>query len=199
MSIYAYVRVSTRDQNERRQIDAMLSLGVLPEFMFIDKQSGKDFERPEYRRLLDVLEAGDLLYIQSIDRLGRNYDQILEQWHLLVRVMSVDIAVIDMPLLDTRRGRDLMGSFLSDVVLQLLSFVAENERRAIRRRQAEGIAAARARGVSFGRPPRPLPVNFENVCLRWLCGELSASAAARECSMPLSTFIYRARPYRDSV
>ncbi len=158
MSIYAYVRVSTRDQNERRQIDAMRSLGVPPEFMFIDKQSGKDFERPEYRRLLEVLEAGDLLYIQSIDRLGRNYDQILEQWHLLVRVMSVDIAVIDMPLLDTRRGRDLMGSFLSDVVLQLLSFVAENERRTIRRRQA-----------------------------------------ARECSMPLSTFIYRARPYRDSV
>lgn len=199
MSIYAYVRVSTRDQNERRQIDAMRSVGVRTEFMFIDKQSGKDFERPEYRRLLDVLKAGDLLYIQSIDRLGRNYDQILEQWHLLVRVMSVDIAVLDMPLLDTRRGRDLMGSFLSDVVLQLLSFVAENERSSIRRRQAEGIAAARARGVSFGRPPRPLPVNFESVCLRWMCGELSASAAARECSMPLSTFIYRACPYRDSL
>lgn len=198
MNIYAYVRVSARDQNERRQLDAMRVAGVPSRCVFVDKQSGKDFERPEYIRLLKLLRAGDLLYIQSIDRLGRNYEQILSQWHLLVREMSVDIAVLDMPLLDTRRGRDLMGSFLSDVVLQLLSFVAENERCNIRRRQAEGIAAARARGVSLGRPPSPLPTNFENVCLRWMCGEMTASAAARECSMPLSTFIYRARRYCDS-
>ena len=156
--------------------------------IFIDKQSGKDFERPQYKRLIRRLKKDDLLYIKSIDRLGRNYVEIQEQWRILTKEKGIDVVVLDMPLLDTRRGKDLMGTFLSDIVMQVLSFVAENERTAIRQRQAEGIAAAKAKGVRFGRMPKPLPENFKAVYQRWRSGELTGAAAARECRMPLSTF-----------
>ena len=158
--VYGYIRVSSREQNEERQLISLREVQVPEENTFIDKQSGKDFERPQYKRLLRKLKKDDLLYIKSIDRLGRNYGEILEQWRILTKEKSVDIVVLDMPLLDTRQGKDLMGTFLSDIVLQVLSFVAENERANIRQRQAEGIAAAKARGVRFGRPPKPLPDNY---------------------------------------
>ena len=151
-NLYGYIRVSTREQNEDRQILALKDLSIPEKNLFIDKQSGKDFERPQYRKMVRKLKKDDLLYIKSIDRLGRNYFEILEQWRILTKEKGIDIVVLDMPLLDTRRGKDLMGTFLSDIVLQVLSFVAENERTNIRQRQAEGIAAAKARGVRFGRP-----------------------------------------------
>lgn len=159
--IYGYVRVSTKDQNEDRQMIALRELAVPERNIFIDKQSGKDFERPQYKRLVRRLKKDDLLYIKSIDRLGRNYVEIQEQWRVLTKEKGVDVVVIDMPLLDTRRGKDLMGTFLSDIVLQVLSFVAENERTNIRQRQAEGIAAAKAKGVRFGRTPKSLPMVLE--------------------------------------
>ena len=149
---FGYMRVSSTDQNEDRQRIALFEKGVPPQNQYMDKQSGKDFNRPQYMGLLKKLKKGDVLYIKSIDRLGRNYEEILKQWHILTNEKEIDIAVIDMPLLDTRRGKDLMGTFISDIVLQILSFVAENERSNIRQRQAEGIAAAKARGVKFGRP-----------------------------------------------
>ena len=160
---YGYIRVSTREQNEDRQLIALRAAAVPEKNMFVDRQSGKDFLRPEYQRMVRKLKKDDLLYIKSIDRLGRNYEEILEQWRILTKEKGVDIAVLDIPLLDTRRGRDLMGTFLSDVVLQILSFVAENERTNIRQRQAEGIAATKAKGVRFGRPPLPLPDNFYEI------------------------------------
>ena len=196
--IYAYVRVSTREQNEDRQLIAMNELQVPQKNIFIDKQSGKDFERPQYKKLLRKMKKDDLLYIKSIDRLGRNYNEIQEQWRILTKDRGVDIVVLDMPLLDTRRGKDLMGTFLSDIVLQVLSFVAENERVNIRQRQAEGIAAAKARGVRFGRLPKPLPPNFHAVYQRWKHGEITGIAAAKECGMPLSTFRYRAEIYEKA-
>ena len=165
---------------------------------YMDKQSGKDFDRPQYKKMVRRMKKDDLLYIKSIDRLGRNYDEILEQWRVLTKERGVDIAVLDMPLLDTRRGKDLMGTFLSDIVLQVLSFVAENERTNIRQRQAEGIAAAKARGVRFGRPPHPLPENFHQVYQRWRAGKATETAAAQECGMPLSTFRYRAKVYEKA-
>ena len=193
--IYGYIRVSTREQNEDRQLIAMRELSIAEGNLFIDKQSGKDFERPQYRQMVRRLKKDDLLYIKSIDRLGRNYGEILEQWRILTREKGVDIAVLDMPLLDTRRGKDLMGTFLSDIVLQVLSFVAENERANIRQRQAEGIAAAKARGVRFGRPPRPLPDSYHSAYRRWKAGAITGTAAARECGMALATFRYRAELY----
>ena len=196
--IYAYVRVSTREQNEDRQLIAMNELQVPKKNIFIDKQSGKDFERPRYKKLIKRLKKDDLLYIKSIDRLGRNYNEIQEQWRILTKEKAVDIVVLDMPLLDTRRGKDLMGIFLSDIVLQVLSFVAENERINIRQRQAEGIAAAKARGVRFGRLPKPLPPNFHAVYQRWKHGEITGTAAAKECGMPISTFRYRAKIYQNA-
>lgn len=196
--IYGYVRVSTRDQNEERQLIALLELQVPKKNIFIDKQSGKDFERPQYKKLLRKMKKGDLLYIKSIDRLGRNYNEIQEQWRILTKDKGVDIVVLDMPLLDTRRGKDLMGTFLSDIVLQVLSFVAENERMNIRQRQAEGIAAAKAKGVRFGRVPKPLPENFHAVYQRWKRDEITGTAAAKECGMPLSTFRYRAEIYEKA-
>lgn len=195
MNIYGYVRVSTREQNEDRQLIAMKECGVSNKNVYIDKQSGKDFERPKYRRLLKKLKKDDLLYIKSIDRLGRNYKEILEQWRVLTQEKGIDIVVLDMPLLDTRRGKDLVGTFLSDIVLQVLSFVAENERSNIRQRQAEGIAAAKARGVQFGRPPKPLPDNFHHAYCQWKQGEITGTAAAKKCGMPLATFRYRADIY----
>ena len=196
--IYAYVRVSTREQNEDRQLIAMNELQVPQKNIFIDKQSGKDFERPQYKKLLRRMKKDDLLYIKSIDRLGRNYNEIQEQWRILTKDKGVDIVVLDMPLLDTRRGKDLMGTFLSDMVLQVLSFVAENERVNIRQRQAEGIAAAKAKGVRFGRMPKPLPENFHAAYQRWKHGEITGTAAAKECGMPLSTFRYRAEIYEKA-
>lgn len=198
MNIYGYIRVSSRDQNEDRQLIAMREIDVPEKNIYTDKQSGKDFERPQYKKLVRKLKRDDLLYIKSIDRLGRNYEEIQNQWRLLTKDKGVDICVIDMPLLDTRRGKDLVGTFLSDIVLQVLSFVAENERVNIRQRQAEGIAAAKARGVRFGRPPRPLPENYHSAYQRWKAGKITGTAAAAECGMPLSTFRYRAAIYENA-
>lgn len=197
--IYGYVRVSTREQNEDRQLIALREMGVPEKNIYMDKQSGKDFERPAYKRLLRKLKKDDLLYIKSIDRLGRNYEEIQNQWRVLTKDKGVDIVVLDMPLLDTRRGKDLVGTFLSDIVLQVLSFVAENERVNIRQRQAEGIAAAKAKGVRFGRPPKPLPENFYSAYQRWKSGAITGTAAAQECGMPLATFRYRAEIYEKSA
>ena len=191
-TIYGYIRVSTREQNEDRQRLALAALPVPKEKIQMDKQSGKDFERPQYRRLVRRLRRDDLLYVKSIDRLGRNYSEILEQWRMLTKEKGVDIAVLDMPLLDTRRGKDLMGTFLSDIVLQVLSFVAENERDNIRQRQAEGIAAAKARGVRFGRPPLPLPDNFHMLHQAWRGQKITLRQAARACGMPTGTFYSKA-------
>lgn len=189
---YGYVRISTREQNEDRQLHALHNVGVSTQNIYIDKQSGKDFQRPSYVKMVRELKKNDVLFIKSIDRLGRNYEEIIEQWRILTKEKQIDIAVLDMPLLDTRQGKDLIGTFLSDVVLQILSFVAQNERENIRQRQSEGICAAKARGVRFGRPSHPLPNNFEKTCLRWKQGEISGTEAAKICGMPLSTFRYKA-------
>lgn len=192
-TIYGYIRVSCKDQNEDRQRIALGEVPVPEKNIYIDKRSGKDFDRPQYRKLLRRLRPNDLLYIKSIDRLGRNYGEILEQWRLLTKEKGVDIVVLDMPLLDTRRGKDLMGTFLSDIVLQVLSFVAENERANIRQRQAEGIAAAKARGVRFGRPPRPLPENFHSLHRAWRAKTMTLRQAAGACGLPVATFYSKAR------
>lgn len=194
-NIYGYVRVSTKDQNEDRQLAAMQELRISEKNIYVDKMSGKDFERPMYQQMVRKMKKGDLLYIKSIDRLGRNYEEILEQWRILTKDKKVDIVVLDMPLLDTRRGKDLMGTFLSDIVLQVLSFVSENERHNIKQRQAEGIAIAKAKGVKFGRPPKPLPPNFDQTYKQWKSGEITGTAAANACNMPLSTFAYKAKEY----
>ncbi len=194
-TVYGYVRVSTKEQNEHRQLIALREAGVPACNTFMDKQSGKDFARPQYQRLLRKMKKDDLLYIQSIDRLGRSYEEIQQQWRKITKEKGVDIVVLDMPLLDTRRGKDLMGTFLSDVVLQVLSFVAESERTNIRQRQAEGIAAAKARGVRFGRPARPLPEGFHRQYQLWKNGRITGTAAAKACGMPLATFRYRAELY----
>lgn len=193
MKAYGYIRVSSADQNEARQLAAMRGASVPVCRVYIDKRSGKDFNRPQYRRLLKKLRRGDLLYIISIDRLGRNYEEIQNQWRILTREIGVDICVLDMPLLDTRNGKDLMGTFIADLVLQILSFVAQSERESIRSRQAQGIAAAKARGVRFGRPRRALPENFEYERQRWERGAVSGSEAARRCGLAVSTFYYLAR------
>lgn len=198
MNTYGYVRVSTRDQNEDRQLIALHELGLSDKYIYVDKQSGKDFNRPQYQKLLRKLRPGDLLYIKSIDRLGRNYEEIQNQWRVLTKEKGVDICIVDMPILDTRRGKDLLGTFISDLVLQLLSFVSENERTNIKQRQAEGIAAAKAKGIRFGRPPKPLPENFHSVYQQWKQGSITGTAAAKECGMPLSTFRYRAEIYENA-
>ncbi len=198
MSIYGYIRVSSKDQNEDRQLIALNEVGVERKNIYLDKKSGKDFDRPQYKKLLRKIKKDDLLYIKSIDRLGRNYEEILQQWRILTKEKGIDIVVLDMPLLDTRRGKDLMGTFLSDIVLQVLSFVAENERTNIKQRQAEGIAVAKAKGIRFGRPPQPLPPNFHAVYQKWKQGEITGTAAAKECAMPLSTFRYRAGIYENA-
>ena len=199
ISTYGYIRVSTREQNEDRQLLAMRELPIPEKNIYIDKQSGKNFERPQYKRLVRRLKKDDLLYIKSIDRLGRNYKEILEQWRVLTKEKGVDIVVMDMPLLDTRRGKDLMGTFLSDIVLQVLSFVAENERANIRQRQAEGIAAAKARGVKFGRPPRPLSENFHAVHRDWRGKKITLRQAAEACGMPEGTFYYKAVQFEKAT
>lgn len=197
-TVYGYIRVSSVDQNEDRQIVALRGRGIPERNIFMDKQSGKDFDRPQYKRMVKKLKPGDLLCVLSIDRLGRNYEEIQDQWRKLTKEIGADISVIDMPLLDTRNGKDLMGTFIADLVLQILSFVAQNERENIRKRQAQGIAAARARGVRFGRPPRPLPENYHSAYQRWKAGKITGTAAAKECGMPLSTFRYRAEIYEKA-
>ena len=198
-NIYGYIRVSTREQNEDRQLIALREMSVPEKNIYMDKQSGKDFNRPQYKKLVKKLKPGDLLYIKSIDRLGRNYEEIQNQWRVLTKEKGIDIAVLDMPLLDTRRGKDLMGTFLSDIVLQVLSFVAENERTNIRQRQAEGIAAAKAKGIRFGRPPLPLPENFHENYQRWKSGEITCTTAAKACGLPLSTFRDKAAVYEKAI
>ena len=198
-NVYGYVRVSSKDQNEDRQVITMREMQVPEENIFIDKQSGKDFNRPQYKKLLRRVKEDDLIYIKSIDRLGRNYDEILEQWKVLTKDKRVDLYVIDMPLLDTRREKNLLGTFISDLVLTLLSYVAENERTTIRQRQAEGIAAAKARGVHFGRRPKPLPENFYEVYQKWKMKKISVSEAARQCGMPQTTFFDKAKAYEKTT
>ncbi|MBR0313143.1 MAG: recombinase family protein [Oscillospiraceae bacterium] len=187
--IYGYIRVSTKEQHEDRQVIAMREAGVLEKNLFIDKQSGKDFERKGYQRMMKKLKPGDTLFIKSIDRLGRSYDEILEQWCVITKEKQADVVVLDMPLLDTRQGRDLTGTLIADIVLQLLSYVAQTEREFIRQRQAEGISAAEARGVRFGRLPMEPPPEYEKVYVKWYGGSLSARAAARRLSISHQTFL----------
>lgn len=193
MKKYGYIRVSSHDQNEKRQMVAMQEVEVSADNIFVDKQSGKDFNRPMYKRMVNELTEGDLLYIKSIDRLGRNYNEMIEQWQYLTKEIGVDIVVLDMPLLDTRKGKDLIGTFLSDVVLQLLSFVAENERVNIKSRQREGIEVAKANGVKFGRPALPIPDNFKEICERMENGEITVAQAAAECGFSRTTFYVKRR------
>ena len=190
--IYGYVRVSSIDQNEERQIVELSKRNVLSKNIYIDKQSGKSFERPQYKKLVRKLKQGDLLYILSIDRLGRNYLEIQEQWRILTKEKGIDICVIDMPLLDTRNGKDLMGTFIADLVLQILSFVAQNERENIRKRQAQGIAVAKAKGIKFGRPEITLPENFGELVHEWL----PLSEVLEICKMSEATFYRKLREYR---
>lgn len=196
MSTYGYVRVGSREQNEDRQLDALRGMEIEERNIFIDKQSGKDFERPQYKRLVRKVRREDLICIKSIDRLGRNYTEIQEQWRYLTKEKGADIVVLDMPLLDTRRGKDLMGTFLSDIVLQVLSFAAENERTNIRQRQAEGIAAAKARGVRFGRPQIIMPEYFGKTVRSWERKEITVEEAVRRCGVSESAFYRRLREYR---
>ena len=198
MQVYGYARVSSIDQNEDRQLHALHEIGVQSTNIFIDKLSGKNFNRPQYLRLTGKLQEGDLLYIKSIDRLGRNYDEVLEQWRILTKTKKIDIVVLDMPLLDTRVHKDLLGTFISDLVLQVLSFVAQNERENIRTRHAEGIAAAQQRGVKFGRPEKPLPSNFSELARRWENREISTAEVLQICNMSRSTFYSRLKKYNES-
>ena len=191
--ILGYARVSSYEQNEDRQIIALKEMGVPEKQIYIDKQSGKDFERPQYKRLLRELDEDCVLFVKSIDRLGRNYADLNEQWRRITKEKGADIVVIDMPILDTRRERNLVGTLMSDIVLALLSYVAENERVNIRQRQAEGIAAAKARGVKFGRPQVPLPENFDEVCKQWREKKLTLKQAAKACGLAESTFFDKAR------
>ena len=196
MSVFGYVRVSSTDQNENRQMIALRNANVPKKNILIDKQSGKDFERPSYKKLMRRLKAGDLLYILSIDRLGRNYEEIQKQWRILTKEIGADVCVLDMPLLDTRNGKDLMGTFIADLVLQILSFVAQNERESIRKRQAEGIAAAKARGIKFGRPEKKTPQKFAALVEQWEQKRLPFSEVLRQCNMSEATFYRRLREYR---
>lgn len=196
MSVFGYVRVSSTDQNEDRQMIALRNANVPKKNILIDKQSGKDFERPSYKKLMRRLKAGDLLYILSIDRLGRNYEEIQKQWRVLTKEIGADVCVLDMPLLDTRNGKDLMGTFIADLVLQILSFVAQNERESIRKRQAEGIAAAKARGIKFGRPEKKTPQKFAALVEQWEQKRLPFSEVLRQCNMSEATFYRRLREYR---
>ena len=196
---YGYVRVSTHEQNEARQLIALREAAVPEQNIFMDKQSGKDFNRPAYRRMMKKLRSGDLLIIKSIDRLGRNYEEILEQWRIITKERQADIRVLDMPLLDTSIHRDLTGTLIADIVLQLLSYVAQNERENIRQRQAEGIAAAKARGVKLGRPSQPLPDNFRQVHRDWRNKKMTLRQAAQACAMPEGTFYAKAVRFEKTI
>ena len=196
--IYGYARVSTRDQNEDRQIVALREMGVPERNIYIDKLSGKNFERPQYKKLLRKLNGDSVLYIKSIDRLGRSYRDLCEQWRIITKDKGSDVVVIDMPILDTRREKNLLGTLISDLVLALLSYVAESEYQSIHQRQAEGIAAAKARGVHFGRMPKPLPDNFQEVYQKWKHKKISVAKAAEECGMPQTTFYQRAKAFEKT-
>ncbi len=195
-NVYGYVRVSSFGQNEERQMVALREVNVPDAYIYTDKQSGKDFERPNYKRLVKKLKKGDLLYILSIDRLGRNYEEVQNQWRILIKEIGIDICVIDMPLLDTRNGKDLMGTFIADLVLQILSFVAQSERENIKKRQAQGIAAAKAKGVRFGRPESPLPDNFGQIVRKWEKKQITIQDVTKLCNMSEATFYRRLREYR---
>lgn len=195
MVAYGYVRVSSTDQNEDRQVLAMEQAGIQRANIYVDKQSGKDFNRPNYKRLMKKLRSGDTLFIKSIDRLGRNYEEILNQWRIITKEKSVDVVVIDMPLLDTRHEKNLLGTFISDIVLQLLSYVSETERTNIKQRQAEGIAAAKKRGVKFGRPIKEMPPNFGELITQWEKKELTMQEIMKTYDMSESTFYRRMREY----
>lgn len=198
INVYGYMRVSSKEQNEDRQKIALTEMGVPENNIYMDKQSGKDFERTQYKRLLRKLNENSVLYIKSIDCLGRNYGELNEQWRIITKEKKSDIVVIDMPLLDTRREKNLLGTFISDVVLALLSYVAENERTNIKQRQAEGIAAAKARGVKFGRPPLPIPENFYQMHKDWRAGKITIEEAAKACNMCPKTFYSKAVKYEKS-
>lgn len=198
INVYGYMRVSSKEQNEDRQKIALTEMGVPENNIYMDKQSGKDFERTQYKRLLRKLNENSVLYIKSIDRLGRNYGELNEQWRIITKEKKADIVVIDMPLLDTRREKNLLGTFISDVVLALLSYVAENERTNIKQRQAEGIAAAKARGVKFGRPQLPIPENFYQMHKDWRAGKITIEEAAKACNMCPKTFYSKAVKYEKS-
>lgn len=190
--LIGYARVSTVNQNEDRQVQELIKYGVQQRNIYVEKQSGKDFQRPAYLRMIKRLKRGDILIIKSIDRLGRDYHELQEEWRIITHKKKADIIVLDMPLLDTTRNKDLLGTFIADLVLQVFSFVAENERINIRQRQAEGIAAAKKRGVKFGRPPIPVPDNFEDVYTRLKDKKITVEQAAKECNMSMVTF-YRLR------
>lgn len=196
---YGYVRVSTQEQNEARQLAAMLEFGVAEENIIVEKLSGKDFQRPRYQRLVKSLKSGDVLVVKSIDRLGRNYTEILEQWASITKKKCADVVVLDMPLLDTRQGHDLTGTLIADIVLQLLSYVAQTERENIRQRQAEGIAAAKQRGVQFGRERMELPDNFPGLAQLWQEGGISSRCAAKELGISYKTFLRRAKEHCASA
>ena len=196
---YGYIRVSTREQNEDRQVIALMEWGIPLTRIFLDKQSGKDFERPQYRRLLRKLKSGDALIVKSIDRLGRNYDEILEQWRIITKEKHADIVVLDMPLLDTRTNRDLTGTLIADIVLQLLSYVAQTEREFIRQRQAEGIAAAKARGVRFGRARKPVPAEFDALYDLWKDHFISVRAASMRLGVSHQTFERWVREKQEQI
>lgn len=195
IKLFGYARVSTKEQNEERQICALREMGVPQESIFLDKLSGKNFERPQYKEMLKLLDENSVLFIKSIDRLGRNYRELSEQWYFITKEKGADVVVIDMPLLDTRREKNLLGTFISDLILALLSYIAETEYQTIHQRQAEGIAAAKARGIRFGRKPAPLPPNFREVYLRWKMKKISVEQAILECGMPRATFYYKAKRY----
>jgi len=197
IKLYGYMRVSSREQNEDRQRIELLEMGVPEKNIFMDKLSGKNFERPQYKKLIKKLDGNSVLFVKSIDRLGRNYKDLNEQWRIITKEKGADIVVVDMPLLDTRREKNLLGTLISDIVLALLSYVAENERMNIKQRQAEGIAAAKARGIKFGRPPLRLPDNFHQVHKEWREGKISVTQAAKACGLPQSTFFRKARKYEE--
>lgn len=196
MNTYGYARVSSMDQNEERQIIALKNAHIPVKNIFVDKQSGKDFNRPKYKELIKKLKKGDILYVLSIDRLGRNYEEIQKQWRTLTKEIGIDICVLYMPLLDTRRGKDLMGTFIADLVLQILCFVAQNERENIRKRQAEGIAAAKEKGIKFGRPLKKVPDNFGEIVQKWENKNMNFEEVLKQCDMSQATFYRRLREYR---
>ena len=198
MSIYGYARISSTDQHEDRQLLALKEVGVAKKNIFLDKQSGKDFDRPQYQKMIKKLKENDLVYIMSLDRLGRNYPEIQEQWRILTKEIKADICVLDMPLLDTRQGKDLMGTFIADLVLQILSFVADAERENIRKRQAQGIEAAKARGVQFGRPKVKVPENFVVIVLQWERGEITLPIALQQLQMSKATFYRKIKEWKDT-
>ena len=196
MEVYGYVRVSSTDQNEDRQMIALRQKNIADKNIYIDKLSGKDFNRPSYKKLIRKLKKGDLLYILSIDRLGRNYEEIQNQWRVITKEIGVDVCVIDMPLLDTRQGKSLMGTFIADLVLQILSFVAQNERENIRKRQLQGIAAAKAKGVRFGRPEKEIPPEFMSFIREWEKKKITLPEILKQCKISESTFYRRLREVR---